>query len=331
MANSSPVDFFRYSIKAGDSLSLIMAKFYNLGFHSPDYAKRLAQILSLNPHIKNPNLIYSGTSLLLPSPNISSATLGAVITAQFQDQMCLPDLSYGAGLLPSVSKDDEANLWLLSWLAENSDALTIPGGILLGAQSNLLSPGNVNLIREIQTLYFDYQSGALTKGQYDYRRKQKLDLLKKNIGSLDKVLFGNKTPHQAVRIARGGGIPATQHIMQNADKLTKLASYGKYGGYILAGVGLAAGCVRIANEDSQQKKNEIFVETIANTTVGVVGGWAVGVFLVSNPVGWGTALVLAVGTAAVSYGLGKGVQNAYTTFGNKVDLVSGMGVNSICQ
>src|SRR5690554_7482055 len=46
---------------------------------------------------------------------------------------------------------------------------------------------------------------------------------------------------KAIRIAKGGGIPATQHIMQNADKLTKLASYGKYGGYILGGVGLAAG------------------------------------------------------------------------------------------
>jgi len=136
---------------------------------------------------------------------------------------------------------------------------------------------------------------------------------------------------KAIRIAKGGGVPATQHIMQNADKLTKLASHGKYGGYILGGVGLAAGCVQIANEDNQQKKNEIFVETIASTTVGVVVGWAVGLFLVSNPVGWGTALVLAAGTAAVSYGLGKGVQNAYTTFGNKVDLVSGTGVNSICQ
>src|SRR5690554_2304562 len=95
--------------------------------------------------------------------------------------MCLPDLSYGAGLLPSVSKDDEANLWLLSWLAENSNALTIPGGILLGAQSNLLSSGIVNSIREIQTLYFDYQSGALTKGPYDYRRKQNPNLLKRKI------------------------------------------------------------------------------------------------------------------------------------------------------
>ena len=136
---------------------------------------------------------------------------------------------------------------------------------------------------------------------------------------------------KAIRIAKGGGIPATQHIVQNADKLTKLASHGKYGGYILAGVGLAAGCVRIANEDSQQKKNEIFVETIANTTVGVVGGWAVGVFLVSNPVGWGMALVLAAGTAATSYGLGKLTQYSYTYKGTKVDLITGLGVDSICR
>src|SRR5690554_5123232 len=148
---------------------------------------------------------------------------------------------------------------------------------------------------------------------------------------IPRRIYNERFYLKAVRIARGGGIPATQHIMQNADKLTKLASHGKYGGYILAGVGLAADCVQIANEDNQQKKNEIFVETIANTTVGVVGGWAVGVFLVSNPVGWGTALVLATGTVATSYILGQMAQYGYTTFGNKVDLVSGTGVSSICQ
>jgi len=136
---------------------------------------------------------------------------------------------------------------------------------------------------------------------------------------------------KAIRIAKGGGIPATQHIVQNADKLTKLASHGKYGGYILAGVGLAAGCVQIANEDNQQKKNEIFVETIASTTVGVVVGWAVGVFLVSNPVGWGTALVLATGTAATSYIAGEYFRNSYTASGNKVDFVTGLGISSVCR
>src|SRR5690554_2526563 len=119
--------------------------------------------------------------------------------------------------------------------------------------------------------------------------------------------------------------------MQNADKLTKLASHGKYGGYILGGVGLAASCVEIANTSDQQKKNEIFVETIASTTVGLVGGWAVGLFLVTNPVGWGMALVLATGTVAASYGTGKLAQHVYTSSGTKVDLVSGIGVNSICR
>src|SRR5690554_4366888 len=119
--------------------------------------------------------------------------------------------------------------------------------------------------------------------------------------------------------------------MQNADKLTKPASYGTYGGYILGGVGLAASCVEIANTSDQQKKNEIFVETIASTTVGLVGGALVSLFLISNPVGWGTALVLATGTTATSIAWGKLAQYGYTTFGNKVDLVSGTGVSSICQ
>src|SRR5690554_6551717 len=136
---------------------------------------------------------------------------------------------------------------------------------------------------------------------------------------------------KAIRIAKGGGIPATQHIMQNADKLTKLASYGKYGGYFLGGVGLAAGCVQIANEDNQQKKNEIFVETVTSTAVGLVGCWAVSLFLASNPGGWGTALVLATGTTATSIAWRKLAQYGYTTAGNKVGLVSGTGVSSICQ
>lgn len=51
----------------------------------------------------------------------------------------------------------------------------------------------------------------------------------------------------------------------------------------------------------------------------------------SNPVGWGTALVLAAGSAAVSYGMGKGARMAYTLSGTEVDLVSGSGVDNICR
>jgi len=119
--------------------------------------------------------------------------------------------------------------------------------------------------------------------------------------------------------------------MQNADKLTKLASYGKYGGYFLGGLGVAASCVEIANTSDQQKKNEIFVETVASTTIGIFGGILVSAFLVSNPIGWGTVFVLATSSVAASYGIGKLAQHVYTSSGTKVDLVSGTGVNSICR
>jgi len=41
--------------------------------------------------------------------------------------------------------------------------------------------------------------------------------------------------------------------------------------------------------------------------------------------------VLATGTTATSYGAGKFAQYGYTTKGSKVDLVTGLGVNSICR
>ena len=94
---------------------------------------------------------------------------------------------------------------------------------------------------------------------------------------------------------------------------------------------MAASCVEIANTSDQQKKNEVFVETIASTTVGLVGGALVSLFLISNPVGWGTVLVLATGTAATSYIAGEYFRNSYTASGNKVDFVTGLGISSVCR
>src|SRR5690554_5056794 len=59
-------------------------------------------------------------------------------------------------------------------------------------------------------------------------------------------------------------------------------------------------------------------------------GVVVGIFLVSNPVGWGTALVLAAGSAAASYGTGVAAKKFYTLKGNELDIVSGLGVDSVC-
>ena len=126
-------------------------------------------------------------------------------------------------------------------------------------------------------------------------------------------------------------MPAGANIARHADRLNKLATVGKLGGYALVGVGLTASCMQIANTQNKQEKNEIFVEAVSGTAVSLIAGVAIGVFLVSNPVGWGAALVLATGSAALSYGSGKAARKAYTLVGNEVDLVTGAGINSICR
>jgi len=315
--------YFEYHVKNGDSLSAIIFKMFGYASSDSRYAGALAHIMSLNPQIKDPNRIVAGDMLRLgvipqakrvvkPSPIISPPKSPAFITK-------------------NVAREDLDNYWALSWLEQNANFLTIPGGIAAGATGNLMSPGNISLLKEVGDIYAEYKNGKITKGQYDYRRASVLNRFKRNVGPMEKVLFGNNTTHQSIRIARGGGLPATAHIARHSGRLNNLAKVSKAGGVVLIGVGLTASCMQIASTASSEEKNEIFVETIASTTTGLVAGLAIGVFLVSNPIGWGTALVLATGSAAVSYGMGKAARVSYDRFGNKVDLVSGTGVGKICQ
>lgn len=345
MTNPAP-EYFEYRIKAGDSLSLLMAKFYGVGPRSPNYNKFLNQILSLNPHVKDPSLIRAGSLLrLMAVPAATPAPTAAPLSTfnlpqqqPFTNPFIMPSASmcpaeYGpeSFALNDVPAQDELDFWMLSWLAQNSNYFVIPGSIAAGSQGNLLSPANVGLIEQISDLYARYKSGAISKNQYDYQRRLLLDRFKNNIGPFERWLFGNKNSHEAIRIARGGGVPATKNIADQAARLKKLAAYGKHGGYVLTGVGVAASCMQIADTDSRQEKNEILVETMASTSVGLVAGAAVTLFLVSNPVGWGAALVLAAGSAALSYGFGKGTRLAYSLSGSEVDLVSGLGVDRVCR
>lgn len=52
---------------------------------------------------------------------------------------------------------------------------------------------------------------------------------------------------------------------------------------------MTASCAEIADTQDRNEKNEIFVETLVSSVAGGAGGYFVGLFLISNPVGWGTA------------------------------------------
>src|SRR5690606_19445642 len=102
---------------------------------------------------------------------------------------------------------------------------------------------------------------------------------------------------EAIRIARAGGIPATHNVTRYAARLSHISKAAGLGGaVVLSGASLAAGCMQIGATRNRMEKNEIFWETTVSTGVGVVLGFC----LMSNPAGWGLALVLAAGSAAVS-------------------------------
>jgi hypothetical protein len=89
--------------------------------------------------------------------------------------------------------------------------------------------------------------------------------------------------------------------------------------------------MQIGHTTNRHEKNEIFVDTIASTIVGTFGSYLVGLFLISNPAGWGMTLVYAAGVAAVAYASGKAAKIGYNTFGGRVDFVSGAGLDAICH
>jgi len=311
--------YYEYKIKNGDTFSGIIHSMFGLVLNDTRYAETVNYLLALNPQISNPDRIRAGDMLRLGVLPVTPQRKPPTVRSPpvFMTQPTHPG--------------DMKAFWALSWLEHNANLLTIPGSIATGAAVNLLSPGNVNLINEISDHYADYKTDNITKGQYDARRKKALDQLKENIGPMKKLLFGKHTPHKSIRIARAGGIPATAHITQHADRLKKLGVVSKYGGYALAGVGVTAACMQIASTIDTKEKNEIFVETITSTGTGLLIGGGIGLFLVSNPIGWGTAIVLAVGSVATSYLAGKGALIAYDTFGREIDFVEGTGVSGICQ
>jgi len=310
--------YFEYSIQPGDTFSGIMTKMYGVAPGDSRYAKSKEYVLSINPQIKNPDLIRAGDIIRLGEYPWNKNTNTKPSPGKTLISKSVPRHYWDA-------------YWALTWMEHHSNALTIPGSIAFGATSNLFSPGNQSLISEINEIYAQYKTNKITKGQYDYRRRIALDRLRNNLGPAEKWLFGDKTTHEAIRIARRGGVPATAHISKQVSRISKIAKYARNGGIVLTGVGLAASCMEIADTSNKQEKNEIFVETVTSTGTGAIVGAVVGLFLISNPIGWGTALLLAVGSTAVSYSAGKLGRYAYTTSGTKVDLVSGTGVGSICR
>ena len=110
-----------------------------------------------------------------------------------------------------------------------------------------------------------------------------------------------------------------------------MASYAKNGGLVLTAAGVGMGCYNMAQTTSHHEKNEILVETLSSSLVGVLSSAAIATLLISTPAGWVTTLVLGAGATLASYGAGKGSVFLYNRYLQSVDLVKISNVNVFCN
>lgn len=302
--------YYEYTPESGDSLASVILRLYD----EPPWSRRCeelrAVILQMNPRLKNSDRLER-VALRVPDPYGS---------------MLPPGLGSPLVSAPTASAEEHRKFWAMAW-AEHSGLLNSPGSVALGSGANLLSGGNLDLLRQIGDEYAAYRSGHLTKGQYDYRRRLLIERFRANAGPFERMMFRGLDTQQAIRIARHGGVPYDHNISQNVARLRQLGTLASRGGIVLTGVGMTAACVQIANTEDQKKKNEVFVDTVTSSVTGIV----IGLFVVSNPIGWGTALVLATSGAAASYLAGKVALRVYSSNFSEIDLVNGAGVDQVCR
>lgn len=355
---------YQYTIKPNDTLGSVIHKLYGIHPANGQFVAALEFVMALNPQITRPSQIAPGTILRIDEYHPKQQSILKNTSARFltgdstiglsnklgqSRNMCTAQ-SINSAALPQwkpalngshqargkihpidIHPQDHDHLWAATWLEHNTSLVTLPGGATLASIGNLSNPANVGVIEELGDLHAERITTKMSRNRYRQLRRHKLKQLQHQIGPMENLLFGKQSSPQALRIAQGGGIPATAHITRHAEKLKQFGRLSKAGGIALTGVGLTASCMQIAHTASREEKNEILVETIMSTAIGSGIGIATGLFLVSNPVGWGAAVVLAVGATAVGYTGGKVARVGYSKFGANVDFVDGLGVDAICH
>ncbi len=311
---------YEYRVRPGDTLSGIIYATYGWTSHNQPvtYRETLRGLLAMNPHIADPDRIRVGDMLRLPdSPN--SVTL----------RNSAKTILHGQGFVSDLPDSEREQVIALARLAENTGWLTIPGSIAAGTASNLLSHGDRQLLEDIGDLYAEYKSGRISKSRYQAQRVAKIAEFRRNIGPFEKLFFPRKG---AVTAMRGNRwlLPSTLSQIQMTH-LRRLAGFAKNGGIVLTGLGVTAACAQIAHTVDQKEKNQIFLESVASAAVGSFAGGLLSLFLISSPVGWGAALVLAIGSTGSGWLAGKGTVRLHDTYRNKIDFVNGLGIDKVCR
>ncbi|GAB4526970.1 MAG: hypothetical protein Tsb0019_29030 [Roseibium sp.] len=288
-----------YPVKKGDTLTKIVNEQYNA--FGPAAQQKIAEIMELNPQLKSPDMIYAGHMLLLDFTTGTGqpAALG------------LPDLQQAQQNWNSRPKSDQEELAVTARAVTAlgaANVVTGVGGTALAQVETVLST-NKRHYYNAALEYARYKRGIIDKPVYDARRRLHLGRLQDNLGPLEKPLFGNKTVFEKFRMSPGRSADPTAPYLRQIDNLDKLRSRIKYGGVALdfVSLGLDFHDIRTTEDPVQKDKKAVSLATgtvasMAATALGKriaqvgITRLVVGVALATTPVGWGTALVIGIGS-----------------------------------
>ncbi|MCA6062876.1 LysM peptidoglycan-binding domain-containing protein [Thalassolituus marinus] len=317
-------DIILHKVQPGDTLSKIL--FHYHGHQDQSRLQGLiAESMTANAFIKNPDLIYPGQLIQVPVPATYKTPPMAgfnVPTLKLNESSCLG---------PVCKNWNEATIeqrTLMPGLIE----LSLMSSAALAEASDKWLNSNATLMGRIPTEYEKYKAGKISKGQYDYARKKVIDQLEQNLKSATGLYTDGKSSREVLRISRTKGKAPTADINTAA---TKLGQYGKAAtkaGYVLSAVSLGVTCHDIAYEVNPVKRSTLLVEGVASVGAGAFLGLGAGysLLLLATPVGWTAALAIGVSIAVASYAFGKKMGQTYERTADG-DLSDSLGVSELCS
>jgi len=330
-----------YKVVPGDTLSKILQQYFGNGVstHS-QFQQYLVTIKQDNPQILDVDKIYPGQLILLRVPPTDPTTNSLIASANPDADMgmCNADTQndpYESLFQPVIQnwqtmpKEEQD---ALQTLAPFYTSATIGIGAMTMTTSAIdsLFKSNAPALYEIRAKYEQYKNNQLTKGQYDYARRKILNRLQSNLGPVNRALYGNKKPHEVIRINRGGNAPSTGKITQQVNRLNKMSKIASKGGIVLSAVGLGVACHQVANAPTGFKKNEIMYESIGGLATGTIYGVGLSILLAGTPVGWVAALALGATGAGLSILGGKTSAKVYTSLGEEIDTAHFSTIDQLC-
>jgi|GEM_PF-771525 len=315
-------DIQLHQVQAGETLSKIIVRYH--GNLKTDVLQSLiSETMAANPQIKNPDLIYSGQLLQIPIP----ASYVSTETWSYKPPI-LKDLQ--PDYLGPVCRDwNKATPQERSMMPSLIDVSLATASAMAGGADALLN-SNKSLISKIAVSYEQYKQGAISKNQYDYIRKQSIDKLSENMKSTTRLFTGDKSVKEVLRISRTKGTVPTANIKYAASKIGDYGKAAAKGGLVLAAVSLADSCHTISTTDNPRERSVVLVESLMATAVGIGGGYAVTLLLVTGPLGLVAALAIGSVVAVTAYATGKAIGAGYNKFGDG-DLADTLGISDACN